>query len=78
MQKAQVCSLGWEHPLDKEVAPHSSRLTWKIPWSEEPGRLHSMGLQKLDTTEHTYTYVTIQWENIFSTPVGFRVPLPNQ
>ena len=36
-------SLGWEDPLEKEMAPHSSTLAWKIPWTEEPGRLQSMG-----------------------------------
>ena len=36
-------SLGWEDPLEKEMAPHSSTLAWKIPWMEEPGRLQSMG-----------------------------------
>ena len=43
MQEIQVQSLGWEDPLEKEMAPHSSTLAWKIPWTEEPGRLQSMG-----------------------------------
>ena len=43
MQKNQVQSLGWEDPLEKEMAPHSSILAWRIPWIEEPGRLQSMG-----------------------------------
>ena len=38
--------LGWEDPLEKEMATHSSILAWKIPWTEEPGRLQCMGLQK--------------------------------
>ena len=38
-----VPSLGWEDPLEKEMATHSNTLAWKIPWTEEPGRLHSMG-----------------------------------
>ena len=38
-------SLGWEDPLEKAMAPHSSILDWKIPWIEEPGRLQSMGSQ---------------------------------
>ena len=41
--KTQVQSLGWEDPLEKEMATHSSTLAWKIPWTEEPGRLQSMG-----------------------------------
>ena len=45
MQETQVLSLGWEDPLQKEMATHSSTLAWKIPWMEEPGRLQSMGLQ---------------------------------
>ena len=42
-QETQVQSLGQEGPLEKEMATHSSTLAWKIPWTEEPGRLHSMG-----------------------------------
>ena len=44
---AWVRSLGWEDPLEKEMATHSSTLTWKIPWTEEPGRLQSMGSQRV-------------------------------
>ena len=43
MQEMQVQSLGWEDPLKKEMATHSSTLAWKIPWTEEPGRLQYMG-----------------------------------
>ena len=43
MQETRVRSLGWEGPLEKEMAPHSSTLAWKIPWMEDPGRLQSMG-----------------------------------
>ena len=46
-----VQSLGWEDPLEKETATHSSILAWKTPWTEEPGGLQSMGSQKLDTAE---------------------------
>ena len=46
---AQEDSLGWEDPLEKEMATHSSIPAWKIPWTEEPGRLQSMGLQKSQT-----------------------------
>ena len=41
-----IWSLGWEDPLEKEVATHSSILAWEIPWIEEPGRLQSMGPQR--------------------------------
>ena len=43
-------SPGWEDPLKKEMATHSSILAWRIPWTEEPGRLQSMRLQESDTT----------------------------
>ena len=46
MQETQVRSLGREDPLEKEMATHSSTLVWKIPWTEEPGRLQSMGSQR--------------------------------
>ena len=42
-----VQSLGWEDPLEKEMATHSSILAWKIPWTEKPGGLQSMGSQKV-------------------------------
>ena len=45
MQEIRVPSLRQEDPLEKEMATHSSILTWKIPWSEEPVKLQSMGLQ---------------------------------
>ena len=51
MQQMQVKSLGQEDPLEKEMAIHSSILAWDIPWTEEPGRLQSRGLQELDTTK---------------------------
>ena len=43
MRETQVRSLGWEDPLEKEMAAHCSTLAWKIPWAEQPGRLQSMG-----------------------------------
>ena len=46
-----VRSLGWEDPLEKEMATHSSILAWKISWTEESGGLQSMGSQRLGTTE---------------------------
>ena len=46
MQEAQFLSLGWEDALEKRMATHSSILAWRIPWTEDPGRLQSMGLQK--------------------------------
>ena len=45
VRETPVRFLGWEDPLEKEMAIHSSTLAWKIPWTEEPGRLQSMGSQ---------------------------------
>ena len=47
VQETQVWSLGWEDPLEKEMTTHSSTLAWEIPWTEEPGGLQSMGLQRV-------------------------------
>ena len=47
VQDTQVQSLSWEDPLDKEMATHSSVLAWKVPWTEEPGGLQSMGSQRV-------------------------------
>ena len=50
MRETQVQSLGWEEPLEKEMATHSSTLAWNIPWTEKPGGLRR-GRKELDTTE---------------------------
>ena len=47
MRETWVRSLGREDPLEKEMATHSTTLAWKIPWMEEPGRLQSVGLQRV-------------------------------
>ena len=47
MQETWVQSLGREDPLEEEMATHSSIFAWKIPWTEEPGRLQSIGLQRI-------------------------------
>ena len=49
-QETQVQFLGWEDPLEKEMETHSSILAWRIPWTEEPGRLQPTGSQELDMT----------------------------
>ena len=51
MQESWVQSFGWEDPLEKEMATHSSTLAWRIPWTEEPRGLQSTGSQEMDTTE---------------------------
>ena len=57
MQETQIGSLGWEDSLEEEMATHSSVLAWKIPWTEEPGGLQFMGLQRVRydlATEHAH------------------------
>ena len=49
-QETQVQSLGWEDPLEEGTAAHSSILAWRIPWTEEPGRLQSTESRESDTT----------------------------
>ena len=58
MQEMWVQPLGWEDPLEKEMTIHSRILVWEIPWTEEPGRLQSMVLQKSQTqlTDFTFTF----------------------
>ena len=52
MQEIPVPALGWEDPLEKEMATHSTILAWRIPWTEEPGGLHSpWGHKELNMTE---------------------------
>ena len=50
VQEMKARSLGWEDPLEKKMATHSTIPAWEIPWTEEPGGLQSMGSQELDTT----------------------------
>ena len=61
VQDTWVQSLGWEDPLEKEMATHSSILAWEIPWTEEPGGLQSMGSQKSWTWLDNYTITTYWW-----------------
>ena len=56
MQETGVRFLGRDDPLEKEMAIHSSSLAWKIPWTEEPGRLQSMGRKESDMTERLSTH----------------------
>ena len=55
MQETWVRFLGWEDPLEKEMAIHSSTIAWKIPWTEEPGRLQSMGSQRVGHDRAIFT-----------------------
>ena len=57
MRETQVRALGGEDPLQKEMVIHSSTIAWKIPWTEEPGRLQSMGSQsRTRLSEFTFTF----------------------
>ena len=56
MQETWVESLGWEDPLEKEMETHSSTLAWKIPGTGEPGRLQSMGLQRVEHGLSDFTF----------------------
>ena len=56
----QIPSLGWEDPLEEEMAPHSSIVAWRIPWIEEPGGLQSMGSQRV---RHDLATDTFQEKN---------------
>ena len=80
LQETQIQSLGQEDPLEEEMAAHSSILAWRIPWIEEPGRLQSIGSQRVGhncTTEHkcicacliTPVFVTI-WTVAHQTPLS--------
>ena len=64
-QKTQVRSLGWEDPLEEGMATHSSILAWRIPWTEEPGRLQSIGSQRVDhdwsDLACTHAYLLLNW-----------------
>ena len=57
-QEMWVRPLGWEDPLEEEIATHSRMLTWEIPWTEEPSRLQSIGLQGVrHNWAHTHTHI---------------------
>ena len=59
VQETRVQSLGWEDPLEKEMATHSTTLAWKTPRTEEPGRLQSMGVAKswAQLSNFTFTFI---------------------
>ena len=69
MQGTHVPSLGWEDPLEKAIAIHSSVLSCRIPWTEEPCGLQSIGLQRVKLTEQLALSVYINWiRNYAHTP----------
>jgi len=60
MQESQVESLGWDDPLEKGMATHSSILAWRTPWAEEPGNLQAMGSQRVE-----YDWLTLPTLNAY-------------
>ena len=58
-QEMQVWSLGWEDPLEEEVATNSSILAWKIPWTEEPGQLHVAAKKQMQLSTHNVSRITL-------------------
>ena len=61
MQETWVQSLGWEDPLEKEMATHSSILAWRIPWAEEPVGYSPQGHKESDTTERLHFHFHFSW-----------------
>ena len=59
MQEMWVRPLGWEDPLEKEIATHSSILAWRIPWTEEPDRLQLMGSQRVRHSRVTGNHILV-------------------
>ena len=59
MRETRVRSLGWEDPLEKAMATHSSTLAWKIPWTEKPGGLQTMGSQRVGHDGSSLTHVRV-------------------
>ena len=74
MREAWLQPLGWEDPLEKDMATHSSTLVWKIPWTEEPGRLQSTGSQ----SRKRLSDFTHQRHRHTDTPTHTRPPAPGQ
>ena len=74
-QETRVWSLGWEDLLEEEMATHSSILAWKIPWSEEPCRLQSVGLQRVrQDWAHTHTANMTLWFVLYCCSVAQFCP----
>ena len=78
MQETQVQPLGREDLLEKRMATHSSILAWRIPWSEEPGGIQSLGSQRVGhdraTNTHTGTHIYVPWDLFFPFSVADKVP----
>ena len=77
MQDTQVQSLGWEDLLEEEMATHSSTLAWRIPWTEEPGRLQSMGVEKSQTRLSDLTFTFTKYTSLFGFTLGMGPDMGN-
>ena len=66
MQETEVPSMGWEDPLEKEMATHSSTLAWKFPWTEKPGGYSPWGRKELDTTERLHLLREQERESLYN------------
>ena len=76
MWETWVQSLGWEDPLEKEIAIHSRILAWKIPWTEEPARLQSMASQRVGRLSD-FTSLTVEdfsWVLNYISTISIRYP----
>ena len=73
MQEMQVQSLGWEDPLEKEMATHSSILAWEIPWLVKPDRLQSMGCKESDMTKQLHFHFSSKEQAAFNFNVAVTV-----
>ena len=73
LQETWVPSLGWEDALEKGKATHSSVLAWRIPWAEEPGRLQSMGSQRVGHDWATNIFTSVYFFIFFSIPTYPRI-----
>ena len=75
MREIQVLSLGREDPLEKEMETHSSTLAWRVPWREEPGRLQSMGSQRVG---HDWATELTEWSSGFPHFLQFKSEFGNK
>ena len=72
MQETWVCSLGCKDPLEEETATYSSTLAWEIPWTEEPGRLQSIGLQNQTQLKLLSIHAIILLDEMVPTHYNFK------
>ena len=71
VRETRVQSLGWEDRLEKEMATHSSILAWKIPWTKEPGRLESVGSQRVRHDWATFFHFHVSYDHLYIPSLSF-------